>query len=94
MSGATLGSTKSSPIRSKASPTSALDLFIMQGIINASLRKSTCQKCLSYQTRWKQNFAEKNIIFGIPTVEHFLNVLTDSSIKDYLTVLWSLQKVQ
>ena len=77
ISGITLGSTKSSPTTSKASPTSAPDLLIMQGIINASLRKSTCQKYLSYQTRWKENLAEKNIIFGIPTVEQFLNVFTE-----------------
>ena len=62
---------------STASPTSAPHLLIMLGIINASLRKSSCQKYLSYQTRWKENLAEKNIILGIATVEQFLNFLTE-----------------
>ena len=62
------GSTKSSPTTSKASPTSAPDLLTTQDIINASLRKSTCQKYLSYPTRWKEYCAEKNIIYDSPTV--------------------------
>ena len=50
-SGTTPGSTKSSPTTSKASPTSAPDQLTTQDIIKASLRKSTGQKYLSYQTR-------------------------------------------
>ena len=46
--GTTPGSTKSSLAASKASPTGAPDRLTMQDIINASLRKSTCQKYLSY----------------------------------------------
>ena len=76
--GTTPGSTKSSPITSKkASPTSTPDRLITQDIINASLCKSTCQKYLSYQTRWKEYCAEKNIIYDIPTVEQFLKFFTE-----------------
>ena len=75
--GTTPGSTKSSPTASKASTTSAHDRLTMQDIINASLRKSACQKYLSYQTRWKEYCAEKNILYDIPTVEQFLNFFTE-----------------
>ena len=44
----TPGSTKYSPTTSKASPASAPDRLTTQDIINASQRKSTCQKYLSY----------------------------------------------
>ena len=40
----TPGSTKNSSTTSKASPTSATDRLTMQGIINASLCKSTLKK--------------------------------------------------
>ena len=66
----TPGSTKSSPTTSKASPTSTPDRLTTQDIINASrnaLRKSTCQKYLYYQTRWKEYCAEKNKIYDSPT---------------------------
>ena len=69
------GFTKSSPATSKASPTSTPDRLIRQDIINASLRKSTCQKYLSYQAHWKKYCVEKNIIYDSPTVEQFLNFL-------------------
>ena len=59
--GTTLGSTKSSPTTSKASPTSTLDQLTTQDIIITSLRKSTCQKYLSYEKHWKEFCAEKNI---------------------------------
>ena len=42
--GTTPGSTKSLPTTSKALPTSTPDQLTSQDIINASLRKSTCQK--------------------------------------------------
>ena len=49
----------------------------MQDMTNASLCKSTCQKYLSYQTRWKEYCAEKNILYDSPTVEQFLNFFTE-----------------
>ena len=61
--GTTPGSTISSLTPSEASPTSAPDQSTTKDIINASLCKSTCQKCLTYQTRWKEYCAEKNIIY-------------------------------
>ena len=67
----TPGSTKSLSTTSKASPTSTPDQITTQDIINASLRKSTCQK---YQKRWKEFCAEKNIIYDSPTFEQFLNL--------------------
>ena len=75
--GTTPGSTKSSPTTSKASPTSTLDQLTTQDIINASLRKSTCQKYLYYQERWKEYCAEKNIVYDSPTVEQFLSFFTE-----------------
>ena len=72
---ATPGSRKSSRTTPKASPTSTSDRLTTQDIINASLRKSTCQKHLHYQTRWKKYFAEKNIVYDSPTVEQFLSFL-------------------
>ena len=75
--GTTPGSTKSSPTASKASPANVPDRLTMQDMINASLRKSTCQKHLSYQTRWKEHCAEKNILYDSPTAEQFLNFFTD-----------------
>ena len=75
--GATPGSTKISPTASKALPTSAPDRLTMQDIINASLRKSTCQTYLSYQTRWKEYCAEKNLLYDSPTVDQFLNFFTE-----------------
>ena len=83
--GTTPGSTKSSHTASKASPTSAPDRLTMQDIINASLRKSTCQKYLSYQTRWKEYCAEKNILYDSPT-SNFETFSLNSSTKEYLTV--------
>ena len=67
----TPGSTKNSSTTSKASPTSATDRLTMQGIINASLCKSTFKKYLSYQTRLKEYCAEKNIIYDSSTVNDF-----------------------
>ena len=58
--GTTPGSTKSAPTTSKASPTSTPDRLTTQDSIHASLRKSTCQKYLSYQTHWKEFCTEKN----------------------------------
>ena len=56
----TPGSTKSSPTTPKASPTSTPNQLTTQDIINnASLRKSTCQKYLYYQERWKEYCTEK-----------------------------------
>ena len=75
--GTTPGSTKSSPAASKTSSTSALDQLAMQDIINASLRKLACQKYLSYQTRWKEYCAKKNILYDSPTVEQFLNFFNE-----------------
>ena len=75
--GTTPGSTKSSPTTSKASPRSAPDRLATQDIINASLRKSACQKCLSYQTSSKEYCEEKNKIYDSPTVEQFLNFFTE-----------------
>ena len=75
--GTTPGSTKSSPTTWKASPTSTLDQLTMQDIINASLRKSTCQKYLPYHKRWKEFCAEKNLIYDSPTVEQCLNFFTE-----------------
>ena len=37
----------------------------------------TSQKYLSYQTRWKEYWAEKNIICDSLTVEQFLNFFTE-----------------
>ena len=71
------GSTKSSPTTPKASPTSTPDRLTTQDIINASLRKSTCQKYLYYQERWKEYCAEKNIVYDSPTVEQFLSFFTE-----------------
>ena len=34
------------------------------------------KKYLSYQTRWKEYYAEKNIIYDSPTVEQILNFFT------------------
>ena len=72
---ATPGSTKSSPTTPKASSTSTLNRLTTQDIINASLRKSTCQKYLYYQNRWKY-CAEKNIVYDSPTFEQFLSFFT------------------
>ena len=44
------GSTKNLALTSNISPPSAPDWLTTQDIINASLRKSRCQKYLSYQT--------------------------------------------
>ena len=41
-----------------------------------SLRKSTCQKYLSYQTSWIEHCAEKNLIYDSPAVERFKNIFT------------------
>ena len=49
----------------------------MQNIINASFRKSTCQKYLYYQKRWKEYFTENNIVYDSPTVEQFLSFFTE-----------------
>ena len=57
--GATPGSTKSSPTTPKASPTSTPNRLTTQDIISASLHKSTCQKYLYYQERWKEYCTEK-----------------------------------
>ena len=73
----TPGSTKSSPTTPKASSTSTLNRLTTQDIINASLRKSTCQKYLYYQERWKEYCAEKNIVYDSPTVEQFLSFFTE-----------------
>ena len=70
------GSTKSSPTTPKASPTSTPNRLTTQDIINASLRKSTCQKYLYYQNRWKY-CAEKNIVYDSPTFEQFLSFFTE-----------------
>ena len=70
------GSTKSSPNASKASPTSDPGRLTTQDI-NASLRKSTCQKYLSCQTHWKEYCAKKNMLYDSPTVEQFLNFFTE-----------------
>ena len=67
--GTTSGFIKSSPTASKASPTSASDQLTTQDIINASLRKSTCQKHLPYRTRWKEYCVEKNILHDSRTAE-------------------------
>ena len=75
--GTTPGSTKSSPTTPKASPTSTPNRLTTQDIINASLRKSTCQKYLYYQERWKEYCAEKNIVYDSPTVEQFLSFFTE-----------------
>ena len=75
--GTTPGSRKSSSTISKASSTSAPDQLTTQDIINASLRKSTCQKYLSYQTSWKEYCAKKNIIYDSPTVQQFLYFFTE-----------------
>ena len=45
---------------SKASLACVPDRLTTQDIINASLRKSTSQKCSSYQTRWKELCREKH----------------------------------
>ena len=42
-----------------------------------SLRKSTCQKYLSYQTRWIEHCAEKNLTYDSPAVEQFKNIFTE-----------------
>ena len=73
----TPGSTKSSPTTPKASSTSTLNRLTTQDIINASLRKSTCQKYLYYQERWKEYCTEKNIVYDSPTVEQFLSFFTE-----------------
>ena len=81
--GTTPGSTKCSSTTSKASPTSAPGQLTAQDVINASLRKSTSQKYLSYQRLWKEYCAEKNKIYGSPTVEQFhleQNFFTELSI--------------
>ena len=67
--GTTPGSTKSSPTTPKASPTSTPNRLNTQDIINASLRKSTYQKYLYYQERWKEYCAEKDIVYDSPTVQ-------------------------
>ena len=72
----TSSSIKSLPTLSKASSASAPVQLTTQDIINASLRKSTFQKYLSYQTRWKEYYAENNIIYYNP-VEQFLNFFTE-----------------
>ena len=64
---------KSSPTTPKALPTSTRVRLTTQDIINASLRKLTCQKHLYYQTRSKECCAEKNIAYDSPTVEQLLN---------------------
>ena len=56
---------------------STLDRLTTQGNINASLRKSTYQKYLSYQTRWKEYCVENNIIYDSPTVKQFLHFFTE-----------------
>ena len=73
----TPGSTKSSATTPKASPASTPNRLTMQEIINASLHKSTCQKYLYYQERWKEYCAEKNIVYESPTVEQFLSFCTE-----------------
>ena len=73
----TPGSTKSSPTTPKALPTSTPDRLTTQDIISASLRKSTCQKYLCYQTCWKEYCAEKNILYDSPTVEQFLSFFNE-----------------
>ena len=73
----TPGSTKSSPTTPKASSTSTLNRLTTQDIINASLRKSTCQKYLYYQTRWKEYCAQKNIAYDSPTVDQFLSFFNE-----------------
>ena len=75
--GTTPGSTKSSPTTPKASPTSTPNRLTTQDIINASLRKSTCQKYLYYQERWKEHCAEKKIVSDSHTVEQFLKFFTE-----------------
>ena len=72
----TPGSTESSPTTPKASSTSTLNQLTTQDIINASLCKSTCQKYLYYQERWKEHFTEKSIVCDGPTVEQFLSFFT------------------
>ena len=73
----TPGSTKSSPTTPKTLPTSTPDRLTTQDIISASLRKSTCQKYLCYQTCWKEYCAEKNILYDSPTVEQFLSFFNE-----------------
>ena len=75
--GTTLGSTSNSPTTPKASPTSTPNRLTTQDIISASLRKSTCQKYLYYQKRWKEYFTENNIVYDSPTVEQFLSFFTE-----------------
>ena len=75
--GAAPGSTKSSPTTPKASPTSPPNRLTTQDIISASLHKSTCQKYLYYQERWKEYCAKKNIVYDSPTVEQFLSFFTE-----------------
>ena len=72
--GTTPGSTKSSPTTSKALPTSTPDQLTTQYIINALLRKSTCQKYFSYQTCWKE-YCEEKTWFMI--ILQFLNFFTE-----------------
>ena len=71
------GSTKSSPTTPKASPASTPDRLTTQDIINASLRKSTCQKYLYYQKRCKEHCAEKNIVYDSHTLDRFLSFFTE-----------------
>ena len=54
-----------------------IDRLTTQDIINSSIRKSACQKHLSYQTRWKEYCAEKTIIYDSSAVEQFLNFFTE-----------------
>ena len=75
----------------KSFPFSALDQLITQDIINAYLRKSICQNCLSFQTRWKKHCAEKVIICDRPTVKQFLKLFIGLFSSD-LTVFWHLKK--
>ena len=84
--GTTPQSTKSSHTTPKALPTSTSNRLTTQNIINASLCKSTCQKCLYYQERWKKYCPEKDIIYDSPTIEHFLSCFTELFNKEYLTV--------
>ena len=63
--------TKSLSTTLKTSPASAFDHLTTQHIINASLRKSACQKYLYYQPRWKEYCAENNITYDSPAVLQF-----------------------
>ena len=75
--GTTPDYTKVLPTTSKASPASIPDQLTTKGIINASLRKSTCHKYLTYQKRWKVYCAEKNKIYDSPTAEQFSNLFIE-----------------